>query len=207
MKLTEDSTMSSAASKTYLSPQQYLALKRASDIKHEHYRGEMFAMAGAGREHNLIVVNVTSELRNQLRDRQCEVYAAAMRVFLPPTEDYAYPDVVVACGEPQFMDDAFDTLLNPILIVEVLSESTKDFDRGSKFAYYRQIPSLREFVAISQEQVWVEHHRLVDREWKLVDLVRRRDFLRLESVGCEISLSEVYAKVAAEESGDVTGNI
>jgi Uma2 family endonuclease len=139
----------SLQAKQRLTPEEYLARERQVDTKSEFYDGELFAKAGASRSHNLIVGNVTGELRAQLRGRPCEVYPADMRVKVSETGLYAYPDVVVVCGEPRFEDEHLDTLLNPTVIVDVLSPSTEAYDRGEKFAQYRKLASLREYVLIA----------------------------------------------------------
>ncbi len=187
--------MSSAAEKTRYTPEQYLALERKSPIKHEYYDGEMFAMAGASREHNLIAGNLYREISLQLRDRPCEAYISDLRVLVRPTGLYAYPDVVAVCGEPQFQDREVDTLLNPTLIIEVLSPSTEAYDRGSKFAQYRRLESLREYVLVAQDRVCVERYTRQGQEWVLTELNRLEDSLVLASIDCQVALSEIYAKV------------
>ena len=134
----------SAVPKPYLTPQEYLARERRAETKSEYLRGGVFAMSGASRNHNLVATNVAAELRQQLRDRDCEVHQSDMRVKISSTGLYTYPDVTVVCGEPEFEDEEVDTLLNPKVIVEVLSPSTADYDRGGKFTHYRRLPSLRE---------------------------------------------------------------
>jgi Uma2 family endonuclease len=186
--------MSSAAAETYLTPEQYLALERKSETKHEYDRGRIIAMAGASRQHNLIALNVASEIRDRLRDRECEAYAGDMRVRIEDGR-YAYPDVVVACGEPRFADGESDTLLNPTLIVEVLSLTTESRDRGRKFHQYRTIDSLHEYVMIAQDEVRVERYARRDGEWVFTEVGDMAATLRLDSIGCEIALREVYAKV------------
>ena len=158
----------SAVPKPFLTPQEYVARERRAEIKSEYLRGEVFAMSGASRKHNLIAGNVNRVLGEQLRERECEVYPGDMRVKVSPTGLYTYPDVTVACGEPEFEDAEVDTLLNPRVIVEVLSPSTADYDRGRKFTHYRRLPSLREYVLISQECPLVEHYvRQGQDEWLL----------------------------------------
>lgn len=122
--------------KTKLTPEEYLEFERRSEIKHEFFDGEIFAMSGARRNHNVIAWNIGGELRQKLKNKNCEAYPADMRVFVPETGLYTYPDLVVVCGEPVFQDDVFDTLLNPILLIEVLSDSTEGYDRGKKFQHY-----------------------------------------------------------------------
>ncbi|MGH8057365.1 MAG: Uma2 family endonuclease, partial [Candidatus Entotheonellia bacterium] len=132
-------------------------LERTAAYKSEYVRGEVFAMAGASPTHVLMVSNIVAALHGQLRHRPCTVYSTDLRVKVQASGLYTYPDVVVVCGDLQFDDDHQDTLLNPILIIEVLSESTKDYDRGGKFAQYRKIPSFAEYVLVAQDECHVEH--------------------------------------------------
>jgi Uma2 family endonuclease len=194
--------MSSAAMKVRHTPEQYLALERKSPVKHEYYDGSMFAMAGASRRHNLIAVNLCREISSQLRDRPCEAYVSDMRVCVGPTGLYTYPDVVAVCGEPQFQDGELDTLLNPTVIVEVLSPSTEADDRGNKFAHYRRLASLRDYVLVAQDRVRVERYTRQGEEWLLTELSRLEDVLGLAAIGCEVSLREIYAKVPFPDDGE-----
>jgi Uma2 family endonuclease len=187
--------MSSAALKPQLTPEQYLAFERESPIRHEYHAGSIFAMSGASREHNLIAGNFHAELRTQLRGRPCEAYVVDMRVCVAPTGLYTYPDVVVVCGEPQFQDNVVDTLLNPTLIVEVLFPSTEAHDRGTKFAHYRRLESLREYVLVSQDQMRVERYTRQGDDWLLTELSRPGETLDLASIGCAVAMSEIYARV------------
>src|SRR5437667_7846427 len=141
----------SSERKTHLSPEEYLALERKAPVRSEYLDGDMVAMSGGSREHNLIVTNIVRELSNQLKGRPCEVYPSNMRVKVSATGLYTYPDVVV-CGKPQFEDANVDTLTNPTLIAEVLSDSTEAYDREAKFGHYRKIDSLLEYLLVSQEQ-------------------------------------------------------
>jgi len=194
--------MSTAAAKVRYTPEQYLALERSSPIKHEYYAGELFAMAGASRRHNLIVLNFGAELRTQLRDRPCEVYVADMRVRVGPAGPYTYPDIAVVCDEPRFQDDEFDTLLNPTVIVEVLSPSTEAHDRGDKFAHARRLASLQEYVLVSQDLSRVERYTRQGEDWLLTELSHLDDSLGLASIGCEVPLREIYARVPFPGDGD-----
>jgi len=192
----------SAVPKPFLPPQEYLARERRTETKNEYLRGEVFAMSGASRKHNLIATNVAAELRQQLRDRECEVYQGDMRVKVSTTGLYTYPDVTVVCGEPEFEDEEVDTLLNPKLLVEVLSATTADYDRGGKFTHYRRLPSLREYVLISQDRPLVEHYvRQRQDEWLLTEVTSLQNPLVLPSIECRLPLSEIYLKVrfAAED--------
>jgi Uma2 family endonuclease len=181
-----------------------LARERRAETKSEYLRGEMFAMAGASRKHNLIAGNVSRVLGEQLRERDCEVYLGDMRVKVSPTGLYTYLDVSIACGEPEFEDAEADTLLNPKVLVEVLSPSTADYDRGGKFTHYRRLPSLQEYVLISQDRPLVEHYvRQGQDEWLLTEQSSLEDTLVLPSVQCQLPLSEIYLKVRFEpEEGE-----
>ncbi|MBV8310380.1 MAG: Uma2 family endonuclease [Planctomycetaceae bacterium] len=193
--------MSLAATKKRFTPQEYLALERKSEMRNEYYNGEIFAMAGASREHNLIAGNVNAEIRDQILDRPCESYPSDMRVYIEATGLYTYPDVTVVCGEPRFQDREVDTLLNPMVIVEVLSPTTEAYDRGDKFRHYRRIGSLREFVLISQDQMMVERYTRQGNDWVLSDITDPDQVLKLESIGCQIPLGRIYAKVKFPEPG------
>lgn len=193
-----------AIPKVRLTAAEYLSIERKAETRSEFFAGEMFAMSGASREHNLISVNLGSALHDQFKDRTCEVYTTDMRVRIP-SGLYTYPDVVVACGDPRFEDDHVDILLNPIVLMEVLSESTADYDRGTKFKHYRQIPSLREYVLVDQTAAQIEHFVRDDNgKWALTEITGTEKSLSLDSIGCQIPLSEVYRKVSFP-SADATG--
>jgi Uma2 family endonuclease len=182
--------------KAYLSPEDYLALERSAEFKSEYFAGEIFAMAGASESHNLIVINAIRELSIQLKKRPCKVYANDMRVRVSPTGLFTYPDVVVVCGQTQFDDSHLDTLLNPTLIVEVLSDSTEAYDRGRKFEHYRKLESLAEYVLIAQHRPHVEsYRRQPDRRWLLTESDGLDGGLRLDAIDCELALAEIYDKV------------
>src|SRR5262245_14668281 len=184
--------MSSQAQQRY-TPEEYLALERQAECKSEYYAGEIFAMAGASRWHNLIVANVVGELRAQLKGRPCTTYPSDMRVKVSPTGLYTYPDVSVVRGEARFEDHQQDTLLNPTLIVEVLSESTEAYDRGGKFAHYRKLPSLLEYVLITQTKPHIEHYvRQPDDRWLLGEADNLHHTVHLTSIDCRLTLAEVY---------------
>ena len=187
--------MSSQATQHY-TPEEYLARERQVQCKSEYHAGEIFAMAGASRWHNLIVANVIGELRSQLKGRLCTTYPSDMRVKISPAGLYTYPDVTVVCGAAQFEDNQQDTLLNPTLIVEVLSESTEAYDRGGKFAHYRKLASLLEYVLITQTKPHVEHYvRQPDSRWLLSEADNVHDTIHLPSIDCDLALAEVYYKV------------
>jgi len=187
----------SQPAKTYITPEEYLALERQAEYKSEYYDGEIFAMTGASRKHNLITLNIGAELRNQLKNRACEAYQNDMRVHVPATGLYTYPDVVVVCGEPQLEDEHLDMLLNPTLIVEVLSKSTARYDRTSKFSDYRSIPSFAEYLLVAQDEYRVEHYvKQTDARWLLTEYRSLEAVIQLDSIQCSLSLKEIYDKVS-----------
>ncbi|MGA9773154.1 MAG: Uma2 family endonuclease [Blastocatellia bacterium] len=182
---------------SYITPEQYLELERKADhVRSEYFNGEIFAMAGASRRHILIITNLVIQLGAQCKKRPCEVYSTDMRLRVSPTGLYTYPDVIVMCGEPIFADDQNDTLLNPTLIIEVLSDSTKDYDRGGKFEHYRKIESFKEYVLIAQDKPHVEDFiRQPDNRWMFSETNNLQDTIELASVNCHLALSEIYDKV------------
>jgi Uma2 family endonuclease len=185
--------------KTFVTPDEYLALERRAEYKSEYFDGEVFAMVGASRKHNLITTNVVRELSLRLKDRPCEVYPSDMRVRILSANVYTYPDAVVVCGEPRFEDEAVDTLLNPTVIVEVLSKSTETYDRGAKFSYYRTPESVAEYLLIAQDEFRVEHYvRQPDGRWMLTDIRGREAAVELDSIRCSLPLRDVYEKVEME---------
>jgi Uma2 family endonuclease len=187
--------MASATEVPRFTPEQYLALERKANFKSEYYNGFIWAMAGASDEHNTIALNLASEIRSQLKGRPCKAYVTDMRLRVTPTGLYTYPDVMAVCGERQFLDDKTDTLLNPTMIAEVLSPTTEAYDRGDKFAKYRQLSSLREYVLIAQDKVLVERYTRQGDQWLLTEFKSLDDALPLPSIGCEISLREIYALI------------
>src|SRR5258708_1522075 len=186
-----------------LTPGEYLELERKSEIRSEYIAGHMFAMSGASRRHGLIAGNLFREISSQLRGRDCEAQINDMRVKVSPTGMYTYPDIVVVCGEARFEDALIDTLLNPTVIVEVLSESTEAYDRGEKFAHYRRLETLREYVLVAQDKIRIEHFRRVGDEWILSEATVAHATLTLASIDCHIEVAAVYEKVNFD-SGQVS---
>ncbi len=178
----------------FLTPEEYLAIERAAETKSEYFAGEMFALAGASRKHVRIVTNIVAELSVRLEGGPCEVYSSDLRVRVSETGLYTYPDVLVVCGEPEM--DADDVLLNPVLIVEVLSPSTEAYDRGRKFEHYRRIPSLAEYLLVAQDAQRIEQYTRQDRERWLLTEVRGPDgVVRCESISCELPCARAYRNV------------
>lgn len=181
---------------SYLTPAEYLAIERKAEYKSEYIDGVIVGMTGASREHNLIAFNLAGIISPQLKGQPCEGYSNDMRVRTPSTRLYTYPDLVVVCGEPQFEDDEFDTLLNPTVIIEVLSDSTELYDRGKKFGFYRTIDSLAEYLLVAQNESRIEHYaKQTDGRWLLSDYRTPEETVELVSIQCRLSLGEVYDKV------------
>jgi Uma2 family endonuclease len=191
--------MSRHAETTHVTPEEYLTLERAAEYKSEYFDGEIFSMVGASRKHNLIAGNVFTALKQFLRGKPCEVYVSDMRVKIPAANLYTYPDVAAVCGEPRFEDDAVDTLLNPTLIVAVLSKSTASYDDIVKFGYYRTLGSVTEYLLVAQNDYHVEHYaRQADDRWLLADVRGLESRVELASVGCALALSEVYDRISLD---------
>lgn len=186
--------MGNAAEK-WLAPAEYLAQERLAEYKSEYCNGQVFAMSGASRKHNLLTGNIARHIGNQLDGRPCEAYIADMRVKVAASGLYTYPDVVVACGQIQLEDEHSDTLLNPSVIIEVLSPSTEKYDRGEKFAHYRRLPSLQEYVLIAQDRMRVEHYLRDGEHWILTELNQPEALLELPSIECRVPLRDIYDKV------------
>ena len=181
---------------TYISPEEYLRLERQAEYKSEYLNGEIFAMSGSSREHNLLTVNIARELSQQLRGRPGESYASDMRVKVRSNGLCTYPDVSVVCGEPQFEDKEVDTLLNPTLLIEVLSQSTERYDRIAKTSYYRTIDSLQEHLLVAQHEVRVEQYlRQPNGQWSQMQYTSPDEVVQLTSIDCSLRLTDVYDKI------------
>lgn len=188
------------AREIYISPEEYLAWEREADFKSEYVNGRIYAMAGASLAHNRITGNVHAFLFAQLRGGPCEPFMADMRLKVRATGLYAYPDVMVACDDARYETDGLDTLLDPTVLIEVLSPATEVWDRTGKFAHYRYLPSLREYVLIAQDRMHVEVFARRGEQWLFSELSRPDDVLRLESIGCDLALSEIYERVDLPEN-------
>ena len=179
----------------YLSPEEYLAIERRAEYKSEYVDGVMYAMAGGSERYNLIAGNLITELNIQLRKAPCRVYPSDLKVLIPNSKRFFYPDVSVVCGETQFADDERDVLLNPVLIVEILSDSTAAFDRGKKFQSYQQIESLEEYLLVSQDEHLVEHYlRQENGHWLYTKVNGLEEALILPTLKCQLALSDIYNK-------------
>lgn len=195
-RLCNNQRIMASSAKPFLTPEQYLKQERAAEFRSEYLAGEVFAMSGATRYHGRIVMNAGAEIRDRLKKRTCNVYASDLRVYIPLTGLYTYPDVVVTCGEENYLDGEMDTLLNPVLLIEVLSPSTSNYDRGDKFVHYRSIPSLSEYLTISQDKMMVEHRaKQPNQSWLLIEYSKQDDRIHLESINVDLAMADLYEKV------------
>ena len=194
--------MGQPALRTGLSPEEYLAFERASDQRHEYADGEIFAMSGGTLRHSLLAANVIGELRSALRARPCRVFTSDMRLKIPAAGRYTYSDAGVVCGRAAFEDEVQDTLLNPSVIFEVLSKSSELYDRGDKFAMYRTLDSLKDYVLVAQKHVRIEHFNRQPNDTWLLRVLGAGERLSLTSIGCELAVDEVYLKAFDELEGE-----
>jgi Uma2 family endonuclease len=186
----------STQAKVRITPEEYLEIERAAEFRSEYLNGEMFPMPGATFKHNLITTNVVVQLSMAFVDRPCLVVSTDMRIKVPSTGLFTYPDVIAPCSQPQLEGDHEDILLNPQLIVEVLSPSTESYDRGKKFAHYRTIESLLEYVLISQTECRVERFtRQNDGEWLYSEATDLNGSIELKSIACRLNLASIYYRV------------
>src|SRR2546421_8188422 len=188
--------MSLVQNLTRISEAEYLRLEREAQIRSEYFDGEMFAMAGGTRAHSLIATNLLRELSERLKATDCVAYNSDLRVKVEATSLFTYPDVSVVCGTQRFLDDEEDVLLNPVVIVEVLSDSTEGYDRGKKSENYRQIPTCREYLLVSQKEPRIDQFiRQPNGEWTLKEIAGISAQIKLPSLGILLDLAEVFAKV------------
>lgn len=179
-----------------LTPEEYLAIDRAADQRSEYLAGEMFAMAGASETHVTITANILYLLVGQLKERPCKAYGSDMRLKVSATGLYAYPDLMVVCGEVRFEDGRKDILLNPTVLIEVLSESTEAYDRGRKFGHYQTLETFTDYLLIAQDQPRIEHFtRQPDGRWLYAAYDGLEETVPINSIGCELPLADVYDKV------------
>jgi Uma2 family endonuclease len=180
-----------------MTPQEYLAIERRAEGRHEYARGVMYALVGLNYAHSLITTDVLACLHGQLKGRPFEALGGGMRLHVPATGLFTYADVVVAhASEAEFLDAETDTLLNPVVIVEVLSPQTEDYDRGRKFSQYRTLPSLREYVLVPQDRMAVDWYRREGDHWTLREATGPQGVVVLESIGCVLPLATVYERAA-----------
>lgn len=180
----------------YIGASDYLETERISIEKHEYYQGEIFAMSGASIAHNIIFRNIFGTLYSKLKGKKCQPFGSDLRVHIPTNTLYTYPDITIICGEPETLDDKFDTIINPAVIFEILSKSTRNYDKGQKFSLYRDIPTLTEYVLVDSESVWVEKFtRNEDSSWLLREYKLVNDSFLIECVNEQLNLIDIYADV------------
>ena len=187
----------------FITAADYLALERKAETKSEYLNGHIYAMSGASRSHNRITINLVAMLHSRLKGKPCEPFAGDMRVKVNPTGLYTYPDLVVACGESRFDDHQLDTLLNPTVIIEVLSESTAAYDRGDKFAHYRALESLTDYVLVAQDKPCIEHYRRqANGQWLYSAADGLDAQVEIATIGYGLPLAEVYERVVFPDSSE-----
>jgi Uma2 family endonuclease len=184
----------------YVSQEAYLAMERASEEKHEYYKGEVIAMSGASWEHNVIVKNINTIVLPFLKEKPCDMFGSDLRIHIPENTLYTYPDFSIICGKPETTDEEKDTVVKPSVIIEILSPSTKDYDRGTKFHLYRSIKTLQEYILIDSTSICVEiykHHP--DNSWQLTEFKQLSDNFFISTIGLTLQLKDIYEDVSIDE--------
>ncbi len=177
----------------YITQQEYLAFERNALDKHEYYKGEIFAMSGASFKHNLIESNLRGALHNFLQDKDCNEFGSNLRIHIPSNTLYTYPDIIVICDEPVFVDEEFDTITNPSVIIEILSPSTANYDRGAKFDLYREIESLQEYLLVDSATIHtILYVKNADNTWTLSETKDLNQSVIIPSISFTISLANIY---------------
>lgn len=201
--------MTVAKFRPYITEEEYLILDRASTTKHEYFNGRIYAMTGAKEPHNLINGNTLASLHSQLRRKPCRIYASDMRVKVTKTGLNTFPDIVIICGQPELTDSTRDTATNPVVIIEILSDSTERYDRGMKFQNYRTLDTLRDYILIAQDHPHIEHFSRQDGGvWVLHEATGDTDTINILSIECTLSVEDVYEKVEFEqETPEITREI
>jgi len=190
----------SARPVSYLTPEQYLEIERAAEFRSEYLRGQMYAMSGGTLNHARIVLNVALRLAEQLRGGPCEPAANDLRLYIAREDVYTYPDIVVTCGPVRFQDKHRDSIVDATVIVEVLSSSTRNYDRGEKFRFYRSLDSFSEYLLLAQDTQRAEHHvRQPDGSWLFREFTAQEDVIALRSIGCRLQLESLYERVTFED--------
>ena len=193
--------MTALPKKQFISEEDYLTMEEVSPVKHEYFDGEIFQMAGASERHNNIAGNIYGELYVQMKKRPCKVYQNDMRLYIEKDGIYVYPDVMVVCGKPEIKKyKSLDNILNPVLIVEVLSDSTADYDKGAKFEQYRTIESFKEYLLVSQDAKQITRYtKQPDGSWVLMDFIGEKTEVELSSIESTLAMEDIYDKVDFEE--------
>jgi len=184
----------------YVSPEQYLEMERAAETKHEYYKGEVFAMSGASWQHNVIAKNINTIVLPFLKGKPCDMFGSDLRIHIPENSLYTYPDFSIICGKPETTDDEKDTVVKPSVLIEILSKSTKDYDRGTKFNLYRSISTLNEYILIDSTAIGVEiFTRQQDNSWILTEFKQLTGSFVISTIGHTLHLHDIYDDVSFEE--------
>ena len=177
----------------YKTQEEYLDFERGASNKHEYYKGEIFAMSGNTLPHNQLQINFIGETREYLKGKPCKIFGSELRVHVPLNEWYTYPDAIIVCDEPQLQDEEFDTLLNPTVIIEILSKSSQSYDRGDKFSLYRSIPSFQEYILIHPDKIRIEqYNRQPGGSWVLTEFGQESKQLFIQTIQFALPLSQLY---------------
>jgi Uma2 family endonuclease len=189
----------SALQYNYISAEEYLAIERAATEKHEYYHGEIFAMSGASFKHNRILSNLFGEIQGKLKGKYCVPFRSDLRIHIPKNTIYTYPDISIICGKLNATDDKFDTATNPTVIIELLSQSTRNYDKLEKFSLYRDIESLKEYILADTQKVHVEKYtRNADNSWQLTDYNSLENSFTLSPVNITVCLKDIYEGISFE---------
>jgi Uma2 family endonuclease len=181
----------------FVSAQEYLKAEREAFEKHEYYQGEVFAMSGASLEHNIIFSNLFTDIGSKLKGKNCRPFGSDLRIHIPKNTLFTYPDITIICGEPNLTDDKFDTATNPTVIIELLSASTRNYDKGEKFSLYREIESLQEYILIDTEKIHViKHIRNKDNSWQLTEFKNIENIFSIDTIGLSLSLNNLYEGIS-----------
>ncbi len=177
----------------YISAEEYLAMERIATEKHEYYQGEIFAMSGAFFKHNRVFSNLFGEIQSKLKGKNCVPYGSDLRIHVPKNSLYTYPDISIICDKADLTDDKFDTATNPAVIIELLSKSTRNYDRFEKFSLYRDIASLKEYILVDTQKIHIESYvRNADNTWQLTDYNAITNSLIITAVNISISIADIY---------------
>ena len=183
----------------YVSQEDYLETERRALEKHEYYQGEIFAMSGASGKHNRIFTNLFIDIGIKLKGKNCLPYGSDLRIHIPKNTLYTYPDISIICGEMELTGDKFDTATNPSVIIELLSDSTRNYDKGEKFTLYRDINSLQEYILIDTEKIHVEKHiRHADNSWQLTDYKSIENTFTISTIQQSFMLKDIYEGISFE---------
>jgi Uma2 family endonuclease len=185
----------------YVSPEAYLAMERVAQEKHEYFKGEVYAMSGASNEHNDIAYNINRLVAAFLHGKGCKLYGSDFRIHIPANTLFTYPDFTIVCGKADTPEIYTDNLTNPAVIIEILSKSTRDYDRGTKFSLYREIKTLKEYILIDSTAISVEiFTKQEDGKWMLSEFKQLTDSFVISTIGLTLQLKDVYEDVSIEES-------